>query len=739
MNAEKKKQGFIKKFLNKKRKIRFAILSVFVGMLSLSTIFTTTYTYFNIQSVMEITSLDLINKTQKTIMDDASRYFEPAMSMTSIGSWVKKGLDESILNSRVLKNFLIGSLKTLPQSTLFMAGDEKGNFVSIAPLPEKRVYSYIPDKPLPQRSAFVLEVTSHSGSEYQEYRAYLDKDGVELDREYRPEVPKEMEYDHRERDWYRRTKQIMKPNWSDIYPDWFARRFTLTASTPIIDEKGTFQGTISCDISIESISYLLARQKASRSGLNFILNKHGELVAFPDYEKIFIGEGEQDPNSRQLTNIRLAKISDLQEEGNLAKAYAIFTSERKPQFTYTYDDIEYIAYFSNFIGHFSRGWILGMIAPSDDFVGPIRETSRDVMLISIFILIVATIILIIFSHKISYPIESLAIQMRRIRSLDIEHEESARSSLEEIADIEEALALMKDGLGSFSKFVPKALVRSLIESGVEAKLGGERRELPIMFTDIASFTSISEGMDSDALMNHLSDYLSAMSGLILSHKGTIDKYIGDAIMAFWGAPEDDSRKIVNACQAALACSRHLKHLNKKWVHEGKVPFPTRIGLHCGEVIVGNVGSDDRMNYTVIGDSVNLASRLEGANKVYQTEIIISDSIYQEIMDLYLCRPLDIVAVKGREKGVRIYELVAKLSQDPDFAATPEERDWCQVTTHAFQAYLNQNWEEALKLYNELLTKKPDDPVAKIYLERCEHFKKSPPPRSWDGVFHLKTK
>ena len=697
------------------------------------------YTYFNIQSVMEVTSLDLINKTQKTIMDDASRYFEPAMSMTSIGAWVKKGLNKGILESKVLRNFLMGALKTLPQSTLFMACDERGDFISIAPLPEKRVYSYIADKPLPQGSAFVLEVISHSGPQYTEYRAYLDKEGNELGREYRPTISKEQEYDNRKRDWYIRTKKLLKPNWSDIYPDWFARRFTLTASTPILDEDGTFYGTISCDISIESVSYLLARQKASRSGLNFILNNKGDLVAFPDYEKIFITEDFQKTDSRQPTNMRLAKITDLQEEGNLAKAYEIYTTKQKPQFAYVYDDIEYIAYFSNFIGDFSKGWILGMIAPSDDFVGPIRETSRDVMLISLFILILATIILVIFSHKISYPIEVLATQMRRIRSLDIQQEEGSGSSLEEIADIEDALALMKDGLGSFSKFVPKALVRSLIESGVEAKLGGERRELSIMFTDIKNFTSISEGMDSDNLMNHLSDYLSALSGIILSHGGTIDKYIGDAIMSFWGAPEEDPRQVINACQAALACSRRLKILNETWVAAGKVPFPTRFGLHYGDVIVGNVGSDDRMNYTVIGDSVNLASRLEGANKIYETEIIISESVYAEIREDYLCRPLDIVAVKGREQGVRIYELIAKLSDDPDFGSTLEEREWCQMTQHAFQAYLNQNWEGAIKLYKEVLEKKSDDPVAKIYLERCAHFQKSPPSRQWDGIFHLTTK
>tara|TARA_A100000171_G_C2137263_1_gene151321 strand:- start:291 stop:2354 length:2064 start_codon:yes stop_codon:yes gene_type:complete len=687
---------------------------------------------------MEITSLDLINKTQKTIMDDASRYFEPAMSLTSIGAWVKKDYAGSILESQVLRNFLIGSLQSLPQSTLFMASDEHGNFVSVAPLPEKRVFSYIPDKPLPHGSTFVLEVISNSGPTYVEYRAYLDKDGHELDREYRPSIPKELQYDNRERDWYIRTKKLKKPNWSDIYPDWFARRFTLTASTPIFDSEGNFYGAISCDISIESISYLLARQKASRSGLNFILNKSGELVAFPDYEKIFISD-DSNQNDKSITNIRLAKITDLHEEGNLAKAYEIYHSKKTPQFTYIYDDIEYIAYFSNFIGNFSQGWILGMIAPSDDFVGPIRETSRDVMLISIFILILATIVLVIFSHKISYPIETLAVQMRRIRDLDIEHEEMSKSSLEEIADIEEALSLMKEGLASFSKFVPKALVRSLIQSGVEAKLGGERRNLAIMFTDIESFTSISESMDSDSLMNHLSDYLSAMSGIILDHKGTIDKYIGDAIMAFWGAPEEDSRLVINACQAALTCSRRLKILNEDWTKKGKVPFPTRFGLHYGEVIVGNVGSDDRMNYTVIGDSVNLASRLEGANKIYKTEIIVSESVHQEIMDLYLCRPLDIVAVKGREKGIRIYELIAKLSDDPDFAATALEREWSQLTQYAFQSYLNQNWDDAIKLYKEVLEKKSGDPVAKMYIERCEYFKKSPPARDWDGVFHLTTK
>ena len=242
-------------------------------------------------------------------------------------------------------------------------------------------------------------------------------------------------------------------------------------------------------------------------------------------------------------------------------------------------------------------------------------------------------------------------------------------------------------------------------------------------------------MPSDLLIKHLSNYLNELSSIILSQHGTIDKYIGDSIMAFWGAPERDDHQILHACQAVWACHRRLQALNLIWQEAGKPALPTRFGLHQGEAIVGNVGSADRLNYTVIGDNVNLSSRLEGINKVYGTSIIVSEKIYEKAKDKFLFRILDIVAVKGKEKGIKIFEMMGRQSGSGEDMVSPQHIELAALTQHAFSVYQKGKWDEALGLYTDMLAFYPQDPVAALYLERLTTFQHTPPALGWDGIYH----
>ncbi|MCA0370088.1 MAG: hypothetical protein LCH26_03185 [Proteobacteria bacterium] len=718
----------------KQHKIRFGILVIFVGLLIVSLALTTTYTRWNIQSAIDSTSQDLITKTQKSIMDDTLAYFTPAMSIMELGARVESVSDRHILDSAPLFAFLKGSFDALPQSSLIFAADEDGNLLSISKVPEKRVLLYTPDRPIPHGSAFVVDVVDRRNG-YHEWRSYVNAQGQEIGREYRPPVAQGLEYDNRKRDWYVRTKELGKSNWSNVYASWFSTQFVITASVPLKDSQGRFFGVLACDIGIEQLSHLLAKQKASRSGLNFIINDRDELVSFPDVNETYVTY--TDPVTKQ-ESVRLAKVTQMGDTA-ISNAYELYKKNRLSHFRYERDDIEYVAHFSHFPGTFSRDWTLGLLAPYDDFVGPIRETSQDVLMISLLILVVSIILLIVFAQKISYPIETLAGHMRRMKDLDLDAPSPLNSQFAEITQMENALNAMREGLSAFGKFVPKTLVRTLVQQGGNVMLGGERRKLTIMFSDIESFTSVSEKMESGALMNHLSNYMSELSDIILAHKGTIDKFIGDAIMSFWGAPEKDPKNAQNACKAALLCVHHLAELNRKW-EASKLPrLNTRFGIDYGEVIVGNMGSSDRMNYTVIGDHVNLASRLEGINKLYATTICVSESVYKEIKKTFLTRPMDIVAVKGKEKGVHIFELVAQLGEDPLLKATPEQVEWCQITTHAFEKYLHKDWEGAIKLYEKVLLHKPADPLSLLYIERCRALIAHPPEGEWSPIQRMHTK
>jgi adenylate cyclase len=293
---------------------------------------------------------------------------------------------------------------------------------------------------------------------------------------------------------------------------------------------------------------------------------------------------------------------------------------------------------------------------------------------------------------------------------------------------------MTNGLQSFGKYVPASLVRQLIELGEEVKLGGAEVEITTFFSDVAGFTSVSEMMRPQDVMNHLSEYLEHLSKIILDEKGTIDKYIGDSIMAFWGAPVRQADAPVLACRAALACQKKVTQLNAAWTQAGKPIMRTRIGIHTGLAVVGNVGSTERMNYTAVGDSINLASRLEGINKLYGTQIIISESTYQKVAGQFFCRLLDIVAVKGKTQGQKIYELI----DEKETILATSIREFCRDYEQGIQAYLSKDWSQALEVFHDLQHQHADDPALALFVQRCEDFQKHPAalPEHWDGTIML---
>lgn len=210
---------------------------------------------------------------------------------------------------------------------------------------------------------------------------------------------------------------------------------------------------------------------------------------------------------------------------------------------------------------------------------------------------------------------------------------------------------------TFSKFVSKSVVDELLRHPEKLKLGGEKKTLTVLFSDIRSFTSLSEKLSPEALVEHLNSYLQKMTDIVLATNGTLDKYVGDEIMAFWGAPTETETHALDACRCAIAQMDALRKLNEAWTNEGKPTLNIGIGINTGSMVVGNMGSSSRMDYTLMGDNVNLGSRLEGTNKVYGTNIIISENTYEYVKEHVVVRELDLIRVKGKEQPVRIYELI----------------------------------------------------------------------------------
>jgi len=288
--------------------------------------------------------------------------------------------------------------------------------------------------------------------------------------------------------------------------------------------------------------------------------------------------------------------------------------------------------------------------------------------------------------------------------------------------------------GAFGKYVSPEVVNRISQDPAALKLGGQSRPLSILFSDLRGFTEMSERMKPEELLTLLNEYLDNMTAIVLEEQGTLDKYIGDAIMAFWNAPEDVPDHADRAMRTAIVMQRHMEQLNRRWSVErpDHETMEVRIGVHTGEVVVGNVGGSARFDYSAIGDAVNLAARLEPANKTYDTLTMVSQ-VTLETGDpsRYRVRELDYIAVKGKEEPVKVYELLeltgVELPDDKEAALLEYER--------AMAAYKNHEWARAKEHFKAAVAACPDDGPSALYAERCDAHIASPPPPDWDFVVH----
>jgi adenylate cyclase len=289
--------------------------------------------------------------------------------------------------------------------------------------------------------------------------------------------------------------------------------------------------------------------------------------------------------------------------------------------------------------------------------------------------------------------------------------------------------------GAFAYYVPEKVVEEIIKNPEKLTLGGEERVVTVMFSDVAGFTSISEKLTPHALVVLLNEYLTAMTEIVIRHNGIIDKYEGDAIMAEFGVPVDFPNHPQAACRAALEMQSVLKDLRKKWAEENRPQLKARIGINTGEVIVGNMGSQNVFDYTVMGDHVNLGARLESANKFYNTYIMISEFTQEHVKDDFYTRPLDLIRVKGKEKPIEVFELIS----DRNVKLSSQYLEMLELYSKGIQSYRKQEWREAIDVFEYCLKLYPEDQPSKLYRRRCIDFRLNSPGKEWDGVFTMTEK
>jgi adenylate cyclase len=554
-----------------------------------------------------------------------------------------------------------------------------------------------------------------------------------------------LDLDQRQWEWYQRARKEGRSVWVDTYLFFDEKGVPsypgVSYASPLYKD-GKLVGVLGIDFDVYVLCRYLAGLDVSQNGYAFVVEQRRDgsrqLIAHPRQEILL--RQTAGPGGEQLTElVPLSGLKDRLVVEFLEQVPAQIDPEAlqgSHRVRFQHDGRTYLGIYRGLeepVGTAPR-WLICIVLPEDDVLADAKRSLLIVALIGVGVLLTAGLLSYLTAGQVARPLEELVRETEEIGHFELSPRRAGHSLVLEVDRLASATEDMKASLRSFRKYVPAELVRQVLASGQEAVLGGEQRQLTIYFSDIADFTAISESMSPDSLVAHLGEYLQVLSEQILEAGGTVDKYIGDGIMAFWGAPLANAGHALSACTAAVRNQQLLRQLRERWQSEGKPPFRARIGINTGEVIVGNIGSEARLDYTVIGDAVNLASRLEGLNKYYSTEILIAESTCEEARPGIVVRPIDWVSVKGKSTAVLVYELLGLKGE-----VGPGVEEFADLFGHALRAYRRQDWGRAVELFGAVLRQRPDDGPAQEMLRRCDTYRAGPPAPDWDGVHHMTSK
>lgn len=705
------------------RKIRFDIVTSFFLLISATIAAIIFFTIRGYQDSVYSFTKQFARDLSISITSQVANHFT---SISSLINTIEGAVDDStdiFSDERVKKIYTAVILENPSILSVYLTNPE-GQFFQARNMSQGGDYQNKVKGKIPENVVLAARMMMSTEGKSLEQWTYYDKNVVEVSKE-------ELEgaiFNPLRRDWYVQAEQRRKGVWSDAYVFKTSKMLGITYSLPVLSKKGgTFLGVVAVDMTIDSLNKFLQNIRFSPNARLYILNNKNEIIA----------SSQQTDDS--LKAIQEGKVLSVEqtEDKVLKKALQQAIMNEKEFSVFRFQAEEYIGNVRNFSDEVNNLRLI-ILAPSSDFISYFTETLQRTFIIAGIMFLISVILIYYLAIQISRPLSRLAAEAKKIEQLKLDKFEPIRSNIEEISTLAKTIESLHKSIGVFSKFLPKDLVYKLLHRNEPIVLGGANDNLTIMFTDIADFTKISERFPAEYIMQHISDYFDNMSRVIMKHKGTIDKYIGDAIMAIWGAPNHDTNQAINACFAALACQTRLSSLNDTWAQLNKPAFFTRIGIHSGNVVVGNMGSQDRMNYTVIGDSVNIASRIEGMNKVYGTQILASESVVEKAERYFLFRLVDKVALKGKQHSLKIYELVSTLDEKNENMR--EKKLYCTEARDAFEDYTARNWDRAIHKYNALRKNYAwGQKAAEIMIDRCRHFKRRPPESGWDGSVYMDQK
>ncbi len=529
--------------------------------------------------------------------------------------------------------FFATILKQHPQATAILWGSTTGEARLVARTNGNWIMSHMPADPSQQAQLYTFD--------------------SETGRTLQKETTKR--YDPRERPWYKDVKKAGSREhaiWTAPYKFLTGDLIGVTGATEVRMPDGEML-VLAMDVSLARVVDFLRELKPTPGGHAFLLSENGTILTAEHFGLVESMDGIEmgDPD---------LPMKALAGEAMNAESLQVTRHSRK-----------WWCGVLPFTTQSGQKFRIGVLIPQDDLIGERKEFRRVLLSVTLGAMLVATLLTLWVSRGYSEPIRQLVAYSERIERLDLDDALDLKTSLVELDRLADAQEKMRKALESFSRYVPVNVVRNLLAQGIAAEIGGELREITVLFSDIAGFTAVAEKLSPEELTEQMGEYFNVMVTTLLEHDATVDKFIGDAIMVFWGAPKPQDEHAIMATRAALRCRERLKELNARWAAADRPQLPTRFGIATGMATVGNVGAAFRLSYTALGDTVNLAQRLESLNNETNTWILASGTTRAKTGDEFQWREIGATQVKGRSQFVSVFELIG-FSTDLNHNATNRE-------------------------------------------------------------------
>ncbi len=670
----------------------------------------------------------LVAEVSRTVTAEVEELFQPAANLTVLVPLAPTVADVPAGADHPALALMRGAVAHLPNIASIYLGYEDGGFLRLINFGDARFDAARRAVNGPEDAVYAVQVISTAGAQPVETWHFFGSEDTRL----APPMIRDSGYDPRTRPWFQAATGHDAVVVTRPYV------FSSSGETGVTVSRragGQLGGVIGVDLTLAVVSEFLADLKAQ--------------WAYPLEVAVFDDEGRVIASSlpAPTTDGEFAPVDALGDAG-LSAAVAHYFETGAP-----YDRAVLRTARGRAVAAVHRLPLslgegvdtIAIAAPLEGFVGPLLRASVQSVVLSLIVLLLTLPAIFFFSRRLSQPLRRLAAEADRIRNFDLDEPLTLRSRIAEVRDLIHATDLMKATVSTFAKYVPRELVRGILQSDVTPEPGGERRPVTLMITDIEGFTPLSEQLAPEALMHKMSAYLETMVGAVLRQDGTVDKYVGDAIMAYWNAPALQADHAARGCLAALACRDLSDAMNEAWAAKGEAELYTRFGLHSGECIVGNFGSSDRIDFTVVGAPVNLTSRLEGLNKHYGTQVLLSEAVRSVAGGDFVTRPVDIVLPAGAVKPIPVHELLGVRAGTgaaelvPDAVAGDDAIARSDAWRDAYDLYLARDWTAARAAFEAYAARYAGDTLAALYVARVSGFEAMPPHDGWDGVARFDAK